>query len=112
MPEMTSLPVIEEGLNGQKRPSSVHQPSSFISIERGSLLEKDKDMEESLYYDSSKSLMENSQVDIPESFKLIPIHKGGKRLGKTKVYSSNEHKQLKRENSAKKVGMQVLWTPS
>lgn len=111
---MTSLPVIEEGLNGQKRPSSVHQPSSFISIEKGSLVEKekDKDLEESLYYDSNKSLMVNSQIDIPESFKLTPIHKGGKRLGKTKVYSSNEHKQLKRENSAKKLGMQVLWTPS
>lgn len=67
MPEMSSLPVIEEGVNGQKRPSSVHQPSSFISIERSCLpeKEKDKDMDESLYYDSSKSLMENSQVEIP-----------------------------------------------
>jgi hypothetical protein len=93
---MSSLPVIEEGLNGQKRPSSVQQPSSFISIERGSLLEKEKDMEESLYYESNKSLMDNSQMDIPESFKLIAIRKGGKRLGNTKVYSSNDHQQLKR----------------
>ena len=61
---MSSLPVIEEGLNGQKRPTSVQHPSSFISIERANLLDKEKDMEESLYIESNKSLMDNSQVDL------------------------------------------------
>jgi hypothetical protein len=116
MPEMSSLPVIEEGLTGHKRPSSVHQPSSFISLDRSSFIEKEKekekDLEESLFYDSSKSLMENSQVELADSFKLVAIRKAGKRLGRAKVYSSQDNQQLKRENSAKKIGMQVLWTPA
>jgi hypothetical protein len=46
-------------------------------------------MEESLFYESSKSFMESPPVDQLATFKLITIRKGGKRFGRTKVFNSN-----------------------
>lgn len=47
--EVTSLPVIAEGAKGQRRPASEYKPSSLLSIE--------KDMDESLFYESNKSVL-------------------------------------------------------
>jgi hypothetical protein len=66
-------------------------------------------MEESLFYESSKSFMESPPVDQLATFKLITIRKGGKRFGRTKVFNSNDNEHLQREMTSKKVGMDVLW---
>lgn len=47
--EVGSLPVIAEGAKGQRRPTSEYKPSSLLSIE--------KDMDESLFYESNKSVL-------------------------------------------------------
>jgi hypothetical protein len=55
------------------------------------LIEKEKDLEESLFFESNPSLMENSQVESKESFKYVNIRKAGKLLGRSKVYNSPDN---------------------
>lgn len=50
MVEMSSLPIIEEGAKGMKRPVSEHKPSSFISLDKDKEKEKEREMDESLFY--------------------------------------------------------------
>ena len=50
--EVSSLPVIAEGAKGPRRPTSEYKPSSLLSIE--------KDLEESLFCESNKSVLERS----------------------------------------------------
>lgn len=47
--EVSSLPIIDEGAKGQRRPISEYKPSSLLSIE--------KDLDESLFYESNKSIL-------------------------------------------------------
>lgn len=47
--DMSCLPVIAEGAKGQRRPTSEYKPSSLLSIE--------KEMDESLFYESNKSVL-------------------------------------------------------
>lgn len=50
--EVSSLPVISEGAKGPRRPTSEYKQSSLLSI--------DRDMDESLFCESNKSVLERS----------------------------------------------------
>jgi hypothetical protein len=103
--DVNSLPIIEEGLKGHRRPASEHKISSFISA--------DRDMDESLFFENNKSQLENSNlsdsVDPSDSYKYITIRRGGKRFGKSRVFNSNDNQQLLRELAAKRLGLDLLW---